>query len=104
MSLPSRSIVRSIADEITAGRLAITEVVEGALRDGDGDRALAHVLASAVAGRPPSTDHVGEALALIDDLTVFPWLVGCCAGDRMSMLLDAVERGHLSHEREGLAL
>jgi hypothetical protein len=101
---PTRSQVRSLVEEIHSGALDAHAATARALTEMDGDRALALLLAAAVAGIAVDLELVRDALPLIDDPTILPVLLGHTSGDRSAMLLDAVESGHLGEEREVIVL
>ena len=78
--------------------------VDRALATTDPDTAARLMLAAAAAGCPPTAQQVARVLPFIDSIEQFPVLVGCATGDRVEMLLDVVERGQLSRQRDVLAL
>jgi len=101
---PTRQVVQTLADEITQGRLDVATTVDEALRRGDADGACGLLLAASVAGRPLDASHVATVLPDLSDIELLPVLVGACRGDRVGMLLDVVEAGRSSDERDAVAL
>jgi hypothetical protein len=104
MPLPTRATVRTLADDITAGRIALPGAIDDALDAASSDAALALMLGASIAGKPPSTKQVALALPMLDDIEAVPPLVAACVGDRVSMLLDVVERDQMGQSRDALAL
>src|SRR5689334_2224828 len=100
----TRDNVRRLTDEIAQHQLDPVLAVDEALRRGDVESACQYLLAEAVAGRPPDARRVAVVLPDLDDISLFPVLVGACGGDRVEMLLDLVEQDRMSSERDAVAL
>jgi len=82
----------------------IPALIDRALATADPETAVRLMLAAALAGSSPTADQVGRVLPVMDRVDRMPVLVGCATGDRPAMLLDLVELGRLSTERDALAL
>ncbi len=104
MPLPTRSAVQKLADDIVAERVAAPKAIDDALRTASSDAALAMMLAASLAKRAPTTAQVSLALPMLDEIEAMPILVGACAGDRVAMLLDVVDRDQMGQARDALAL
>jgi len=78
--------------------------IDSALDAGEADAAARLMMAAAATDYPPTTRQVGRVLPLVDSSEHVPVLVGCASGDRIAMLLDAVEEGRMSAQRDALAL
>ncbi len=79
-------------------------VIEQAVETSDPDTAARLMLAAATAGEPPSSEQIARVIPFIDSVEHMPILVGCATGDRVQMLLDLIDRGQMSSEREAMAV
>jgi hypothetical protein len=101
---PTRQVVQNLAEQISHGGVDLAPALDEALHRADADGVCGLLLAAAVAGRSPDASQVATVLPDLTDVELFPILVGACTGDRVAMLLDLVEAGRASDERDALAL
>jgi hypothetical protein len=95
--------VRGLAAELV-DRDDLPQFLESPKAAADPDASALLMLAIATAGHPPSTDQAARVLPFVSDSEIFTVLVGATVGDRVTMLLDLVESGHMSDMRDGIAL
>ena len=100
----TRRGIAELADRLRAGARDPGELVEGALDAGEVRAALALALAAGAAGRPIDAGLIGPIFTFAESPEFFAALVGCCAGDRIGVMLDVVDAERVSHERAALAL
>ena len=103
-SAPTTSVaVRELAAEM-AGIDDVPGLLDQAAAHADADTATRLMLAAATAGTPPTCEQVARVLPHVAEPPVFTVLVGATVGDRVTMLLDLVESGHMSVYRNAIAL
>jgi hypothetical protein len=104
VTLPLRAEVRKIAAAMRSGASDPDAAFEEARKAGDADRAFALLAARAEAGLPPNIEDIAAVLPDVTDFSPFVPLVAHAVGDRARVLLDLVDRGCMSSEREALCL
>ncbi|MHC9543381.1 MAG: SEC-C metal-binding domain-containing protein [Vulcanimicrobiota bacterium] len=100
----SRSTILDFSMRLRNEGVDISAVVDASLDAKEIDAAFALMAAGILCGFSPSAEQVGRLLPFVENILHISFLIGHCSGDRISVLLDAVESGHLSHERETLSL
>ncbi len=104
VSLPARSQVEALAQDIVGGQTDVARQLQAAFEDWDPDAALALVLACRAAGRCAPASAVARLIPHISNPLVLPLVVGACDGDRSTMLLDAVEASRMGAEVDAVAV
>ena len=104
MPAPTRALVEKLAADVRAGTLDPAAEVERAWSADDAESVATFALAAAVADRPLPAASVLDAVVLLDDLLLGALLAAHVTGDRVTALVDAVERDDTTDERDALAL
>lgn len=103
-TLLTRDGISSFLSSITIDDVDLPTIVNTLRERFDGHTLAVILLAAAASGKKLPAEIVGPTLSLLPTLTEFTALVGCCEGDLVDMFLRAVDSGHLSVQRESVAL
>ncbi len=101
--LRDESIV-DLSMRLKAEDVDVSAVIDTSLDMKEIDAAFSLTVAGLICGFSPSLLQVERMLPFVENILYIPFLVGHCSGDRITMLLDAVESEHMSYEREALCI
>lgn len=100
----SRKGIADLAAELDGDTLILDGAVRTAAEGGEPMAGALLAMAARTAGHRIDAAAIGALLPRVSNIQCVPILVGCARGDRIGMLVDQVESGHLAWERQALAL
>jgi hypothetical protein len=92
--------VATVAELIQGFGTDVRSLIKAALEEKDGHTATVLMVGATMNGYRPETDELFSLLPYLGSMDLIGPLIGLCSGDRLKMLLESLESGRLSWERQ----